>query len=150
MTLDTSDLRSTIAALEEQVARLRRIADEAEAESAQGVDLASLDLALPPEIVVTRPGEIVIYLRQHPDLIPIVGELAAALVEEFRGERSEIEFALYLDPEIDEQYLVLYVRLPEYDDGFIRRLKAVLRPFDDRRAKVDGWLVVTSDFEPTE
>jgi hypothetical protein len=42
------------------------------------------------------------------------------------------------------------VRLHIYGERFIPRIKSVMRAFDDRRAGSDGWVVVTSDFEPVE
>jgi len=148
MTLDTSDLRSTIEALEEQVARLRQIADAAESQSSRVADLAAVGLTLPPEVIVTRPDEIAQYLRKHPDLTAVVGEMAAALVEEFRGERSEIEVVLYQDPEIDDRYLTLYVRVPNYDDTLVPRLDAVWERVDSGYPPTPEWVQVTTDHRP--
>lgn len=88
------------------------------------------------------------YLVAHPDLTELVGEMAAALVEEFRGERSELELTLYQDPEIEDQYLVYYVRVAEYDDSLMPRLRAATAPFLERRGQTDGWVLATTEYEP--
>jgi hypothetical protein len=145
MTLDTSDLRGAIAALEEQVARLRRIADAADPRPGQIRDLSSLGLRLPAEVAVTRSGEIAGYLREHPDLIGLASEMARATAKEFRGERSHIELTLYQDPEIDDTYLAIYVRVPDYSQDLMSRLREVSRPFNERRARASGWILITTD-----
>lgn len=162
MSIDVQGLRSTIrnikqeiarqqiVGLDEEIDRLERIADDAEHRSRNGADSATCDLNLPPEIVAPRPDAVNEYVRAHLELADLVRDMAAALVEEFRGERSQIELDLYQDPEIDDRYLTLIVRLPEYDDSLMPRIKAVTRPFDDRRAKTDGWILITSDYEPIE
>ena len=86
-----SDIYRTIATLEDEAARLRRVAAAAEAQGASATDLTSLGLTLPPEVVAPCPGAVAAYLRAYPDLVPLVGEMAAALVDEFRSTRSEIE-----------------------------------------------------------
>ena len=148
MTIDTSDLRSTISALEDQVARLRRIADAADAHTIPVTDPASVGLAVPPDIIVRRLEEIVGYVRAHPHLKDLVTEMAAALVDEFRGERSEIELVLYQDPEIDDRQLTFYVRLPEYDDSLMPRIRAVSEHVDNRFPPGPDWVHVTTDFHP--
>jgi len=157
MSVDVEGLRRTIRNIEEQmkhlgeeVDRLRRIADDAEAQSANGVGLPAAGLDLPREIVVPHPEAVAEYIGADQQLTLLVQDMATALVGEFRGERSEIELDLYQDPEIEDHFLVLYVRAPEYEDGFMDRLDSVAERFNDRRSQSDGWVLVTSDFEPIE
>jgi hypothetical protein len=162
MTLDVQDLQNAVNRLVDQAAQIQRILDQAaasgsatsesngsdEADRATSPESANLDL--PPEIVVPRPAVVAEYLGTHPDLVQIVRDMAAALVEEFGNERSEIELALYQDPEIDDRYLTFYVRIPIYDDTLMPRLEAVSERFDDRRSRGDGWVLITTDHEPIE
>jgi len=162
MSVDIEGLRSTIRSikqqivkqqivgLDEDIVRLERIADEAETRPPDGAGSVVPCLNLPAEILVPWPDGVNAYVRAHPELADLVRDMAATLVEEFRNGRSEIELDLYQDPEIDDRYLVLYVRLPEYDGSLMPRIKAVTTRFDDRRAKMDGRILITSDYEPTE
>ena len=160
MSVDVQGLRSTIrdikqriarqqiVGLEEDVARLEQIADDAERQSSAGAGSATPSLELPAEIVVPRPDEVSAYVRAHPELADLVRDMAAALVEEFRGERSEIELDLYQDPESDERQLTFYVRLPEYDDSLLPRIHAVSEQVDSRYPPTPDWVLVTTDYRP--
>ena len=97
-------------------------------------------LSLPAEIVVRDPGAVAAYVRVHPDLASVVSEMAAALVSEFRGERSEIGLVLYRDPEIDDRQLTLYVRVPEYGEMLMPRLDAVWERVDSRFPPTPDWV----------
>jgi hypothetical protein len=54
---------------------------------------------------------------------------------------------LYIDPEIDDKYLVLYVRLKEYEGSIIELLdKARLEILDELKDK-KGWIQITTDYK---
>ncbi|HZO28925.1 MAG TPA: hypothetical protein VFH48_23375 [Chloroflexota bacterium] len=146
MSLNVSEIYRTITTLEAEAARLRRVA----AEAATVADLMSVGLTLPSEVVVACPGIIVEYLRAHPDLVPLVGEMATALVDEFRGEHSQIELVLYQDPEIDDRQLTFYVRLPLYNATLIPRLHAVSERVDSLFPPTPDWVLVTTDYRPIQ
>src|SRR5438067_1686782 len=151
MTLDTSDLQRAISKLEDDVAQLRRLANAAaDGGASSNGDLSDVGLTLPPEIVVRDPNAVATYLSAHPNLTELVGEKAAALVEEFRGERSEIELVLYQDPEIDDRQLTFYVRVPDYDDSLMPRLDAVWEQVDGRYPPTHDWVLVTTDHRPIQ
>ena len=156
MSLDTSDVQSAIRKIQSDMRRLqadveqlRRTVSASEAAAMplpQGA-LTDLGLNLPAEIVVKEPGEIDQYLRAHPTLTKVAVEMAAALVEEFRGEPSEIELAVYQDPEIDDRYLIYYIRLPEYD-ALAPRLDALWKRVDSRFPLSGEWIQVSTDYQP--
>lgn len=150
MSIDVEGLRRTIRNIEEQmkhlgeeVVRLRRIADDAEAQLPNGAGLK-----LPPEIVVPRPDAVEEYLQAHPDSADVIREFAAALVDEFRRDRSAIVLDAEDDDYIDEKDLVFTVRVATYDDSFMDRLHAVEERFDDRLAQTSGSVYATTDYIP--
>jgi hypothetical protein len=157
MSLDTSDVQGAIRKIESDMRRLQADVDQLRRTvSASEVPamplpegtLTDLGLNLPAEIIVKQPNEIVQYLRAHPTLTKVAVEMAAALVEEFRGERSEIELGVYQDPEIDDRYLIYYVRLSEYDEGFAPRLDALWERVDSRFPASGEWIQVSTDYQP--
>jgi hypothetical protein len=156
MTLDLVDLQEALFRLEadmsrvrEDVARLRRFADTAaESDLLPSSDFDKLGIVLPHEIRVRRPDVVAGYVAAHPDVKDLVADMAAALVEELRSERSEIELALYQDPEIDDQQLTFYVRVSEYDDSFMERIDAVSERVESGRPPTLDWVLVTTDFRP--
>jgi hypothetical protein len=157
MSLDTSDVQSAIRKIESDMRRLQADVEQlrrtVDASEVSGMGLpqdapTDLGLNLPAEIVVKQPGEIAQYLRTRPTLTRIVSDMAIALVEEFRGERSEIELAVYQDPEIDDHYLIYYVRVPQYDDTFAPRLHGVWARVDSRCSPSREWIQVSTDYQP--
>jgi hypothetical protein len=136
--------------LQADVEQLRRTvgAESAPDMPSSQATLTEPGLDLPTEIVVAQPGEIAQYLKLHPALTKIVSDMAAALVEEFRGELSEIELAVYQDPEIDDRYLIYFVRVPEYDETLSPRLDEVWTRVDSRFPPSGEWVQVSTDFQP--
>ena len=163
MSVDVQGLRRTIRNIEAQVshlnaevARLRKIADDAEgaARSEASVpslpipDLADIGLTLPPVILAKDRTEIVAYLRRHSDMTGPVEKAAQALVDEFGEEPSEIELVLYRDPEIEDRTLTFYVRVPTYDDAFMARIDKVYDRLDDVLARGSEMILITTDHLP--
>jgi len=150
MSANLSELYSTIRRLKDDVVLLSRIAESVEQERIAAGTAESPGVELPSEVRVPRPSAVAAYLQSDPDLVPIVSGMATALVSEFRNERHEIELTLYEDPEIDDPHLVFYVRIPEYADAFMQRLRDVSGRFDDLLANTSGWVLITTDFRPIE
>ncbi|MFN8635696.1 MAG: hypothetical protein U0893_17755 [Chloroflexota bacterium] len=145
MSANLSDLLSTIRRLKDDVTDLSRIAESVELARAAAGDSEPPGVDLPTEVKVPRPSAVAAYLSVHPDLAPILSDMAGALVREFQPEPSEIELAVYQDPEIDDEYLTFYVRVLHYDDTLMSRLRAVAEPFDDRLAHASDIVLITTD-----
>ena len=162
MSIDVEGLRSTIrnikqeiekrqiVGLEEDVARLQQIADEAEVQSEGDPFPFANGVNLPREIFVPHPDAVAEYLRAHPDIVGIVHDLAAGLLEEFKHERLAIMLNAESDDYIDETDLVFNVRVGTYDDSFIDRLHRVESRFDDRLSRASGNVYVTTDHVSAE
>jgi hypothetical protein len=85
------------------------------------------------------------YLDKHHDLAEVVPSVCGKAREEF-GDEAELMLEVYRDPEIDDRYLKLRVRLPTYEVGTMARLDGVSAPFDEDLCRVTGYLLVTTDF----
>jgi hypothetical protein len=105
-----------------------------------------LDLAdLPGRVHVVNADEVLAYLAQFPDLIPILPDLCAATRAEF-GEEAALLLELVHDMEIYDPHLVLWVRLRHYDDTVVSRIFAVDAAFEERLTDAEGWLWVATDY----
>ncbi len=100
-------------------------------------------------IALANETEIAAYLTAHPDLAKIVPSVGARLREEF-GKDAQLTLRLYRDPEIDDRYLSLNVRLVGYDDRTMERIDRVSEPFDEQLCNASGYLLVTTDFRAAE
>lgn len=88
------------------------------------------------------------YLSKHPAMLDVLN--AACVAIRRRLPRSEIVVDWYVDPEIDDQYLVLIVRPEEYNDETLDVLKKVEREIIPLMQSTDEWLQITTDFQDKE
>lgn len=146
MTIDLHSLRGTLRQLKNDVAVLHRRVEAVEQQLADAAP-AEIGVQLPAEIVVAHPAAVAAFLWERPALAQIVAEMAPAILQEFAGEPSQVVLDLYEDPEIDDRYIVYYVRLPEYTDSIMERLYRVSEQFHGDGESPD-WVLVTTDYHP--
>ena len=97
------------------------------------------------DVVIPGPEEVTGYLERHEDLAEVVSVACRCAREEF-GDRAELSLELYHDPEIADEYLTLYVRLPVYEKPLLNRLDDVRSRYRGLLADRSGWLHVTTDY----
>ena len=100
---------------------------------------------LPAGVRAERPEEVAAYLQVHPQLARLIPDVCERARKEF-GVGAELVLKIYRDPEIEDRYLTLYVRLPAYDGSITARLDRVTEPFDEALCNVSGHFLVTTDF----
>ena len=100
-------------------------------------------------IVVPQPPAVRSYLASHRDLAKILPLVCERARREF-GQEVELTLKVYRDPEINDRYLTLYVRLAAYDDTTISRMDGVTQDFDEELCSVSGYLLLTTDFRPPQ
>ncbi len=96
-------------------------------------------------VVVRDVGELQEYLLRFPGIVDVLVDAVRAVKEQF-GE-GRLLLRMYRDPEEEDRYPCLCVRVREYNERFIERLKRAEAVFIDRLATVEGWLQLTTDFE---
>jgi len=115
-----------------------------------------------PQVRVRNPELVRRYLNKFNDMIDVVPEAVNAAKRHF--PEAQLVLDLYEDPEIDDRYLVLYVRLWNYDEsvmerfrearkelnGFIDRLDKAEAEFLHRLVDKRGWIQLTTDFQKPE
>jgi len=97
---------------------------------------------------IPDPAEVVEYLVRFPELISVVDavvRLAAKMLPE-----AQLTLQVYHNPEIDDQYLVLYARFASYDETTIERIRAVRDKYRPLFKNTSCWLLLTTDFRPPE
>ncbi len=88
------------------------------------------------------------YLLKFPDLIKVIPlAVNAALVH---LPEAQLFLEVYKDPEIEDQYLMLYVRMQNYDESFIERIEAAESEYIDLLTGREGWLQMGTDFRQQE
>jgi hypothetical protein len=97
------------------------------------------------QILIPRPAEVRGYLLRSPDLadlLPFIGGVA----REGLGIETHLSLEWYHDPEIEDEYLTLYVRQEHYDGHIMDIIERVRSAYEEKLAERSGWLLVTTDF----
>jgi hypothetical protein len=109
---------------------------------------SDLEAALGEQRVINpHPEEVAAYLDSHPDLAAVLPSVCAQARQEF-GDAATLSLEVHRDPEIDDRYLTLLVRLPSYADTTLERIDRVSQPFEEDLCRSSGYFLVTTDFAP--
>lgn len=98
-------------------------------------------------VLVPNRASVNQYLSAHPMLSDLLSSVCRTVRQAF-GPCAELSLEMYRDPEIDDRYLTLYVRLEKYDSGVPERIDAVRRQFEQKLEQVSGDFLLTTDFRP--
>jgi hypothetical protein len=88
------------------------------------------------------------YLLRFTELLDVIPKAVDAAKKHF--PEAQLVMDVYQDPEIDDDHLVLYVRLNHYDDSVIERLRKARAEFRSYLANKKGWIHLTTDFRKPE
>jgi len=100
------------------------------------------------QVHVRSPDAIREYLSKFPDIMDVIPQAIGAARKYFPG--AQIVIDVYQDPEIDDQYLILYIRLRHYDDSFMERLENAEAEFLNQLVGKSGWIQLTTDYREPE
>lgn len=98
------------------------------------------------QVIVPNPEEVQNYLSRYPDII----ELVMLACEETRNRfllPTQLSLELYRDPEIDDQYLTLYVRQKKYEKDIMDKIEEIRLSYSDDLADKTSYLLLTTDFQ---
>ena len=131
-------------------ARFQRINTSAggAASSEEQVEMHRLRSALAASAVeIRRVAEVRSYLESHPDMYVVTNGICKAARREF-GPEAFLTLQVYRDPEIEDEYLALYVRLRAYGADTLRRIRSVADALDNELCQTSGSILITTDFRP--
>lgn len=100
-------------------------------------------------VLVPNPILVNRYLSKHYDIIELIEKVVWKVREAF-GEQIILSLEMYSDPEIEDSYLVFYVRMPIYDDNIMDKIEAVNSTFEERLTNKSGWFIIATDFNPLQ
>ena len=98
-------------------------------------------------VAIPDSGSLRAYLADHPDTVDALSCLGSAAARRF-GERSQVSLELYRDPEVDDEYLTLYVRQEDYDQDILDQIDDVSERCEASLQNTSGWVLLTTDFRP--
>lgn len=113
---------------------------------------------VPSRVLIPAPNDVRRYLRRHDSLTEEVQFLCRTTVEMVQSS-AEISLEVYVDPEIDDRYLTLYVRQEHFDPRTLNMIRNIsanqvgwrqerLGTRAGKESPTAGRIVVTTDFAP--
>jgi hypothetical protein len=109
---------------------------------------AVLDQLIEREVQMPCRAEVTDYLGSHPDVVDLLPRICDRARQSF--VHGELVLKVNLDPEIDDPYLMLYVRVWPYPADMGHRLEEVWAPFEEQLAGSSGWVVISTDYQQPE
>jgi len=94
-------------------------------------------------VFIENQNQIIEYLKQFPDLISVIPLAINATKQYF--PKAKLILKLYQDPEIEDKYLILCLRLEDYNTFTIEDIEKAEAKFLTHCK--DGWLQLTTDFK---
>ena len=98
-------------------------------------------------VEIPQPDKIRDYLTYHLDMAYLLLKTSEMARLKFRSP-VQLSLELHQDPEVDDEYLTLYVRQNEYDESVMKRIKQVRKEYGKIIANLSGWFLLTTDFCP--
>lgn len=112
-------------------------------------DISKLLEELKDKAVLVRDAqELQEYLLKFPRIIDVLAEAVRTVKEHF--PEAKLLLGMYRDPEAEDWYPLLCVRLKAYDENFMDRLETAEAKFIGRLTETEGWLQLTTDFGDPE
>lgn len=104
-----------------------------------------LDQLATHDILLAQRDDLEAYIAMHPELAGLLNDMCKKIRATF-GPAAELSLERYIDPEIDDQYLTLYIRQGAYEPDIIDRIDAVCAEFHGPLEAASGYFLVTTDF----
>jgi hypothetical protein len=89
------------------------------------------------------------YLGQHSDLCGPVESMCALARKQF-GHDAELSLSLYRDPEANDRYLLLQVRMRAYPADTMKRIQSISDAHESVLWDKSGTILISTDFCPLQ
>ncbi|MBA7640720.1 hypothetical protein ES703_48391 [subsurface metagenome] len=99
------------------------------------------------KVVVPDISEVLDYLLKYRELAYFVLFAANRARSRFKSA-VQLSLEVYHDPEIDDEYLALYVRQENYEDNIFDVIDEISAEYEDSFPSEGGWFILTTDLHP--
>ena len=97
------------------------------------------------EILIPDSEDVRNYLLHFPDIIDLIIPICMLVKEKF-NHPTQISLEVYHDPEIDDEYITIYVRQYSYDRSVMKRIEEIETKYENELIDKEGWIFVTTDY----
>lgn len=99
-------------------------------------------------VEVTDETAVECYLASHPGILAAAQTAARLCRQEFAPE-ARLILSVYNDPEFEDEYLSMELRLPSYDDSVMSVIRKVTKAYKSGLSTSKGWFLLTTNFTPS-
>lgn len=96
-------------------------------------------------ITIPRPSEVRDYLIRYSDMTDLVLSVCGLTRQQFDSQ-VQLSLEVYHDPEIEDEYLTLYVRQRNYDEDILGTIEDIYAQYEGKLTGKSGWFLMTTDF----
>jgi hypothetical protein len=97
-------------------------------------------------IHVEAADRVAAYLQKHLSLASALSEIMRVIAQQLPD--AALSLAHYVDPEIEDEFLIVYARFAEYDKTVQERIRKVRDAYRHLLPTEGGWLLLTTDYRP--
>lgn len=97
-------------------------------------------------VVLAEPAAIRHYLLSHQDLIELLPQVLRICSSQFEMQ-AQLSLGLYIDPEVVDSYLAIYVRQENYQQDVLNVIKSAREEYSELLGRTSGWIHLTTDFD---
>ena len=97
--------------------------------------------------IVENPSRVRQYLYRYPDIAKLARFVSDEVYQYF-DFRAQLSLEVQDEGVPDSEYLTIYVRVPEYDDSVMDRIREIRECYYDSLSEMTGWFILTTDFSP--
>jgi len=119
--------------------------------STTSLDSASIEETLNHFRTLNAKMETLPKVRNYFYRYPEIAELSrnvSNLVYQYFDFNAQLSVEVRDDGDPDSEYLALFIRVPEYDDSVMDRIREIRECYYDSLNEVTGWFLLTTDFYP--
>lgn len=99
-------------------------------------------------VCIPNPAEVLKYLFRFAELTRVVYEVVRIAAQKLPD--AQLILGVYHDPEMEDEYLILYARFHSYDETTMNRIRMVREKYRPLLKNKSGWIILTTDFQPLE
>jgi len=96
---------------------------------------------------IETPSRVREYLYRHPEIAELSKDVSD-LVYLYFDFKTQLSLEVVEDDDQEGEYLALYLRVPEYDESVMDRIKIIQESYYPLLSQMTGWFLFTTDFFP--
>jgi hypothetical protein len=87
------------------------------------------------------------YFYRFPDIAELSMDVANLVHDSFNSD-AQLFLETRGEQNSEDEYLALFIRMRDYDDSVMERIKSIREEYALNLAELNGWFLLTTDYQP--